>query len=109
MVDLRSLPPRLRNFPSLLGVPVDSLSLIDDDVPGFLPVACSFIALHRNTVGIFRLCGDHVFIQVLGVVLNFPRLSIPPSGSVHDVAAFLKLSARSLPVPLITPAVANEH
>jgi hypothetical protein len=48
-------------------------------------------------------------VQEFGVILNFPRVSIPPSGGIHDIAAFLKLWVRSLPVPLLTPAVANSY
>jgi hypothetical protein len=96
-------------FPTLLGVPIENLHLNSDGVPVFLPVICSYVVRERQAVGVFRLCGDHSFVQELGVCLNFPNVSVPPSGSIHDVASFLKLWLRSLPEPLLTPAVVNEY
>jgi hypothetical protein len=81
----------------------------EDGVPSFVPVVCRYIAQNRDTVGVFRLCGNHALVQELGIFLNFPRASLPPSGGVHDAASFLKLWLRSLPVPLITPAVVNQY
>jgi hypothetical protein len=101
--------PDLGGLPALIGLPVESLHLNPDGVPAFLPVICHYIRQFRRTVGIFRLSGNHVTVQELTVVLNFPQVSILPSATIHDVTSFLKFWIRSLPVPLITPAAINAH
>jgi hypothetical protein len=103
------LPDRLKGFPTLFGEPLESLSMNKDGVPSFLPVVCDHIKQNPRTVGLFRLCGDHLLVQEFGVLLNFPRVSIPPAGGINDIASFLKLWVRSLPVPLLTPSVVNHH
>jgi hypothetical protein len=104
-----SVSDRFAGLPSCIGVTLESLYLNEDGVPSFVPVVCRYIVQNRETVGVFRLCGNHALVQELGVFLNFPRASLPPSGGVHDAASFLKLWLRSLPVPLITPAVINQY
>jgi hypothetical protein len=104
-----TIPERLSGYDSVFGQPLESLSLNKNGIPGFLPRACQICQEFATTVGIFRLCGDHSFVQELGVILNFPSASIPPSGGVHDVTGFLKLWLRSLPEPLLTPSIANQY
>jgi hypothetical protein len=101
--------PDLVSQSALIGQPLESLHLNAEGVPAFLPVVCSHIRQFRKTVGIFRLSGNHLTIQELTTVLNFPQVSIHPSATVHDVTSFLKLWLRSLPVPLIAPAVINAN
>jgi hypothetical protein len=96
-------------FRTLLGIPIGDLHLNNDGVPTFLPVVCDFIVQERRSVGIFRLCGDHSFVQKLSVCLNSPSATIPSTASVHDIASFLKLWLRSLPQPLLTPTVVNKY
>jgi hypothetical protein len=95
-------------LPSCIGAAIESLYLNDEGVPTFVPVVCGYIARHRHVVGLFRLCGRHKLVQELGIFLNLPCVSLPPSGGVHDATSFLKLWLRSLPVPVITPAIANK-
>jgi hypothetical protein len=95
--------------PTLIGLPLQSLPLGTNGVPSFVPPICSQIISEAATVGIFRLCGNHLNVQELGVVLNFPNAAVPPGHSVHDVSGFLKLWLRSLPVPLLDPVVVSTH
>jgi len=93
---------------SLIGCSLDSLHLDENLVPTFIPVVQEFISKFSSTVGVFRVSGNHKIISELHVLLNFKECSIPPCASVHDVAGFLKSWLKSLPEPLITPAVFNE-
>jgi hypothetical protein len=99
----------LGGLPALIGLPLESLHLNLEGVPAFLPVVCAYIRQFRSTVGLFRLSGNHVTVQELTVVLNFPQVSILPSATIHDVTSFLKFWIRALPVPIITPAAVNAH
>jgi hypothetical protein len=104
-----SVSDRYAGLPSCIGAALESLYLNEDGVPSFIPVVCRYIVQNRETVGVFRLCGNHALVQELGIFLNFPRVSLPPSGGVHDAASFLKLWLRSLPSPLMTPTVINQY
>lgn len=96
------------NVPTLFKMSIDQLLLNDDDLPVFIPVICEFLMNFSNSVGIFRLCGNHAMIQDLGVIFNLPECAVPPCASVYDVSSFMKQWLRDLPEPLVSPDLLNE-
>jgi hypothetical protein len=97
----------LAQLPSLFGVALHSLRIIKSGVPTFVPPVCKSLIAHSTTVGVFRLCGNHLTVQKLGVLLNVANPILPSDATVHDLASFLKLWLRSLPDPLLTPIIVN--
>ncbi|OHS95269.1 RhoGAP domain containing protein [Tritrichomonas foetus] len=96
------------SVPTLYQKPVSKLLLNDNKIPVFMPIVCDYLMNFSGTRGIFRLCGNHMMVQQLGIIFNLPECAVPPCASVHDVSSFLKQWLRDLPEPLIPPNILND-
>lgn len=92
---------------TIYGRDIHSLPQNDRGVPVFLPLVCDEIVRQANTRGIFRICGDHTIVQELGKAALSKDFWVPRC-SVHDLASFLKQWLRSLPRPILNPALINQ-
>lgn len=88
-----------------LQVDLEYLPLNQNGVPQFLPLVIEFIKQNVNCEGLFRINGNKNLIKKINESLSQHIPSIPEDSSPHDVASFLKVWVKDLPVPLINPQI----
>lgn len=94
---------------TLLKIPLDRLNLNEEQVPTFIPVICEYLKTNCLSEGIFRIPGDHAKLALIDEYLACSTPTLPPKCTTQDIASFIKLWLRELPIPIIIPNIFNQY